>query len=331
MSTGLEASTLPGYLVHRGLVTADERVVVEELAGGVSCSVFGVRTPARSLVVKQALPRLRVSADWHADPERAGNEAAALSAFSALTPAATPALLDEDPVNHVLAMTRAPAEWRTWKQQLLAGHVDTATARRLGTVLGTWHAGTRTPSALPARFLDLTGFQQLRIAPYYRTVQQRHPAHADAIDRVVEDMLAHRSCLVHGDFSPKNVLVGETGSWVIDFEVAHYGDPTFDVAFLLTHLVLKAAHLPTLVEPLRACAHKFLGAYGQTVSPRLVAPTSRLTDQLGCLLLARVDGSSPAEYLTPEQQIAVRGIALALIEQRLHALDEVFAIAGATR
>lgn len=104
-------------------------------------------------------------------------------------------------------------------------------------------------------------FEQLRLDPYLVTCQARRPEHADALQRVLDRLRGRRDCLVHGDFSPKNVLVGEGGLWVLDHEVGHIGDPQFDLAFMLSHLVLKAVHRPDRAAAYRACGEAFLGAY----------------------------------------------------------------------
>lgn len=143
----------------------------------------------------------------------------------------------------------------------------------------------------------------MRLDPYHRTVAARHPDCAPAVLAVVDAMLTTRRALVHGDYSPKNVLAGSGGCWVIDFEVAHYGDPAFDVAFLTCHLLLKAVRRPVALPAYQACAAAFLAAYGGDVD----------LAHLGCLLLARVDGTSPAGYLDTGQEAVVRRFGRALL------------------
>ena len=79
---------------------------------------------------------------------------------------------------------------------------------------------------------------------------------------------------------------------MIDWEIVHRGDPAFDVAFLLNHLLLKTIHRPASRNDYEACGAAFLDAYGQDLDLAYVLGL------VGCLMLARVDGKSPAEYLT---------------------------------
>jgi len=287
--TLLTATTVARFLRERGFPDTGSEPPVE-LGGGVSNVVFAVRSGGRELVVKQALPSLRVAAPWAAKRERALTEAAALSLAHRLTPDSVPRVFDMDEERCALVIERAPAGWRSWKEDLLDGAADPSVAARLGELLADWHRATWSDALVAERFGDYEAFEQLRVDPYHRTVAQRRPALAGAIREQVAAMRANRRCLVHGDYSPKNVLVGDGGLWVIDFEVAHYGDPAFDVAFLLSHLLLKAIHRPGARDALERCARAFLEGYERPLEGRVVG-------QLGCLVAARVDGKSPVEYL----------------------------------
>ena len=326
MEALLTAETVGPYLVDRGLVPAGSRVTAHELGGGVSNVVLAVDGAIRA-VVKQSLPRLRVEEEWLAKRERALTEAAALALVDRLTPGAVPTVLDVDTEACALTIERAPDGWRSWKSDLLEGDADPEVAARLGTLLATWHRETDGDEQVAREFSDVEAFEQLRIDPYHRAVMRRWPRLARAIGAHVDRLLSTRETLVHGDFSPKNVLVapgraeasdGGSGSspspiWIIDFEVAHLGDPSFDVAFLLSHLALKAIHLPASERELLACADAFDAAYRGAAPPFPVAPAAYILGHVGCLMLARVDGKSPAEYLDGPSQARARTIARSLI------------------
>lgn len=309
MTALLTEADAADYLVRRGVI--DGPAPVESLGGGVSNVVFAV---GDRVVLKQSLPRLRVAEEWLAKQERALTEAAALRVAGDLAPGSVPGVLDVDPDEFTLTIERAPAGWHTWKDDLLAGRADAGVAAELGRLLGIWHRGTKGME----RFDDPEAFEQLRVDPYYRTIHERHPDLANPIGRCIETMASRRACLVHGDYSPKNVMVGPRGGvWVLDFEVAHLGDPAFDVAFMLNHLLLKTIHRPGDGAAYRACADAFVSAYGEQ-------PDEYVLAHLGCLLLARVDGKSPAEYLTDDERVAARERARSILLDRPEALGEVW-------
>ncbi len=306
----LSAATVGDYLVARGTFRSSGVIEVHELGGGVSNVVYAARQNRSRVVVKQALGRLRVSEEWFAERARALTEGGALVLAGRLAPGSVPEVLDLDSDACALTIEAAPSGWISWKEQLLSGNADPAIAARLGELLATWHAGTLEPAAASA-FGTPRAFDELRVDPYYRTVAKRRPELRDAIDAYVRQMEANRQCLVHGDYSPKNVLVGD-GLWVIDFEVAHRGDPSFDLAFMLSHLMLKRLHLHRASSGLELCAEAFWSAYERSCAP-LIPQTSYVLGHVGCLMVARVDGKSPVEYLAAAEREAARTIGSALL------------------
>ncbi|HEY8525407.1 MAG TPA: aminoglycoside phosphotransferase family protein, partial [Acidimicrobiales bacterium] len=281
MRSLLDETTVGPYLIGRNVIPPGP-VRARTLAGGVSNVVllveaggtWGDESGRTRVVLKQARDRLRVADDWRADPARAQSEAAALRVLHALDPDTVPAVLDDDPVARTLTVAAAPPTWVTWKDRLLAGDADPAVAGRLGAVLRRWHTATGGDRPLPEPLEGTDGFRQLRLDPYFGTAARRRPDLAPAVERRVAELAARRTCLVSGDLSPKNVLVGDGDLWVVDLEVAHRGDPAFDVAFLVTHLLLKAVHLAgqtqqaehggdrPAADGLRRCLRAFVDAYG---------------------------------------------------------------------
>ena len=274
--------------------------------------MFAVRGEGKRVVVKQALERFRVADEWLVPPERALTEARALELMAQLAPGSVPRLLDSDPDAFALVMEEAPADWRPWKSLLLEGVADAAVAAWLGALLAVLHSADGDIGSAES-------FEAQRVDPYLRTIQRRHPELADRIGAYIERLLGTARCVVHGDYSPKNVLVGDDGLWVIDWEVAHRGDPAFDLAFLLNHLLLKTIHRPQAREGYEACGRAFLDAYGQEVDMPYVLGL------VGCLMLARVDGKSPAEYLTDAEREQARAAGIALLSDPPGSLEEAWA------
>lgn len=280
------------------------------MSGGVSNDVLLVEAGGVRVVVKQCLAQLRVAADWRATPRRILAEAAALRVASMAVPGACPRVLMEDESQLTIAIEAAPPSWEDWKQQLLRGAVDADVACWLGATLSAWHQ-LSPHDDLVRQFHDREAFVQLRIDAYYRAAAEAVPEAAPDLRALIDATMETRSALVHGDFSPKNVLVGPTGRWVIDWEVVHVGDPAFDVAFMLTHLHLKAIHRPSSAHAYRQAAQAFLDSYAERSPTPLDA--ARVRRHVGALLIARVAGKSPAEYLDDEERAVALGLGLSAL------------------
>jgi 5-methylthioribose kinase len=298
-------------LVEQGVVGSADGATVVELSGGVSADVFALTVDGRRLVVKWALPRLRVAQEWLSSPSRIVVEAEATSYARTVRPENAPEIVDVDDLNLVIVMTAAAPEMVNWKSALLDGNIDPEVGRSLGSALADWHsASSSDPDAL-RRFCDRRYFVELRVSPFFKRVGEVHRDLEAVIDLIVDRMMKRSICLVHGDFSPKNVLVSEGSFWVLDWEIAHIGDPTFDLAFLVSHLVCKAIHRPGEAHLYETCARSFLDAYAERSI--LGADHHDLVPQAACLLLARVDGKSPVDYFDAGQANRARALGRRLL------------------
>jgi len=319
----LSATSAPGYLAARGLPAPRS---VTELGGGVSNTVLLVETGDERFVLKQSLAKLRVEQDWFSDRRRIFRESAAMRALAPhLPPGSVPAILFEDRENCLFAMTAAPAGSETWKARLLAGDVCAGTARRVGEMLAAMARMSWRSREYEDQFGDQTVFDQLRLDPYYRATARRHPDLAPRFAALMEESAGRRVCLVHGDWSPKNFLVCGDRLVAIDFEVTHFGDPAFDAAFLLNHLALKSFFLPRHGPALAQAAAQFLDAVLAGMPAEAGWMDSATVRHLGALMLARIDGKSPAEYLREEAlRDRVRRFARGLMLDPPASVAEVF-------
>jgi aminoglycoside phosphotransferase (APT) family kinase protein len=286
------------------------------LSGGVSCQAWRVDVGARRLCVKRALARLAVERDWRAPIGRAVFEYRWFETARSIIAKAAPEPLGVDGERGFIAMEFLDAaEHPLWKAQLLAGSVNLATATDVGARIAAIHSGTAGRQDIAERFDTEAIFFALRLEPYLLAAGERRPAVAPALRTLVERTARTRLALVHGDVSPKNILVGPTGPVFLDAETAWYGDPAFDLAFCLNHLLLKCLVVPGAIAPLLRSFEALAGAYLERVdweSPRVLE--TRAASLLPGLLLARVDGKSPVEYLTdPAQKDFVRRAAEPLL------------------
>lgn len=330
-------TTARDYLIERGLLSVDEPATVEPLSGGVSNVVLLVR-PTKSgrdpFVLKQAREQLRTPLPWFCPVERMLREIDVLRACAQLVEplrieagsdggggavgVRTPSILAEDRPNFAVAMTAAPVPHATWKEHLLAGRIDVDFADACGRLLGTIHARSWNDPEIARQFADRRFFDDLRIDPYYRQIARVHADLEPAVGRLIESLASHPRCLVHGDFSPKNLLVWDRQLMLIDFEVGHFGDPAFDLGFFLSHLVLKSFfYVPSTDLGLRMleCTRRFWRRYRATLSEVVDESEQESLERraignfAGCLL-ARVDGKSRVDYLPDPQPVRRLGRSL---------------------
>jgi len=296
----LDENDIPKLLRDMGLLHDSGDLVIRPLSGGVSSDVLRVEGRGGTLCVKRACPRLRVAADWHAPIGRNQIEVAWLRNAATIIPNAVPAVLGDSPEAGLFVMAYLdPARHPVWKSELLAGRVDAVFAAQVGSTLAKLHGGSTDDPAQAQRFADDESFHALRIEPYLRFTATRHPTLAGALDDLAHLAGTTKIAVIHGDVSPKNLLVGPDGPVFIDAECACFGDPAFDLAFCLSHLLLKSMRPGAAPEPMLACFDALVGAYLAAVDwedPRLLE--ARASRYLPGLLLGRIDGKSPIEYIT---------------------------------
>jgi len=319
---------LLAYLRRAGHIPANEQPLIRNLAGGVSNRTVLVERPSgEAWVVKQALKKLRVTVEWYSSPERIHREALGMRWLAQLAPpGSTTELIFEDQASHILAMAAVPQPHENWKPMLLAGHVEFDHVEQFGRLLGTIHrAAYEHRDQIAPAFNDRSFFESLRIEPYYVYTWSQIPETARFYDALISETRARRLTLVHGDYSPKNILVYQGRMVLLDHEVIHFGDPAFDLGFALAHLLSKAHHVQGMRATFAAATSSFWRAYraalgavpwSYDIEPRTVRHT------LGCLL-ARVAGRSTLEYMEGEERARQRRVAITLMTQPPVSVEEL--------
>jgi fructosamine-3-kinase len=298
------------------LVAAGEKPVLTPLAGGVASDIYRVDVGERCFVVKRALEKLRVTAEWRVPVGRSTFEVGWLETAGAIVPGSVPKILAHDGASGLFAMEFLdPASHPVWKDELAAGRVDLTFAAEVGRRIAAIHAATAGRQDIACRFDSLHIFRPIRLEPYLEATALAHGTLAPALEALARRTAGQRVALAHGDVSPKNILVGPCGPIYLDAECAWYGDPAFDLAFCLNHLMLKCLWVPQaavrLLDAFDALHGAYLDGIGWEDGGGLEARAAAL---LPALFLARVDGKSPVEYITTQRDKSrVRRVAMPLI------------------
>jgi len=300
------------FLHRAGLAAAGEAPAASVLTGGVSSDIWKVELRAGAVCVKRALPRLRVAQLWEAPIERNRYEWRWMQVAARIAPGSAPRVLAHDAAGLFAMEYLDASRFPVWKNELRAGRADPAFARQVGERLARIHAATAGDARMAAEFATDAGFHAIRLEPYLLATARRHADLAERLQQLAERTAATRAALVHGDVSPKNILVGAQGPVFLDAECAWYGDPAFDLAFCLNHLLLKCLWVPQAADRFVACFDALAEGYLAMHGP--AGLEARAASLLPGLLLARIDGKSPVEYVTEEAQKArVRSVARALL------------------
>jgi tRNA A-37 threonylcarbamoyl transferase component Bud32 len=313
-------------LERMGLIKVGETPPMRPLAGGVSSDIVRVDLAQGPVCIKRALAKLKVDADWQAPVERNRWELQWLQTAAGIVPQAVPGIIAEDAESGMFAMEYLdPQHHVVWKDQLRDGIIDTTTAAEVGRRIGAIHNATADRADIAKNFSTDHIFIPIRIEPYLSATALKHPECAEQLQALARVTAITKKALVHGDVSPKNVLIGPSGPVFIDAECAWYGDPAFDLAFCLNHLLLKCVWRPQWTDGYLACFDALLEAYLSLVEwEEPAALELRAAHLLPGLFLGRVDGKSPVEYITTdEQREHVRRTAVTLLLHPVERLNDV--------
>ena len=292
------------------LVPDAKDITATTLSGGVSCDTIKVNWHNGSGVIKRALAQLRVPGTWEADVDRILAEGDAITMYHQLTPEFVPKLLGRNDDELAIMLELAPEDMSEWRLQMLEGIVNPTIGSELGKVLGIWHNKT-TGVQLPQRIENgKKRLYDLRAGAFYGGMAKIWPEYEPLIASCAKELMESMECAVHGDFSPKNILAGPSGTWVLDFEVTHKGAPVFDLAFMCAHLIIKSIHLENQRDLLLETIANFLEAYKEK---RGEIP-GNLGHHVGIITAVRVVGISQVKYLNDSAKVKVIEKARSLLD-----------------
>lgn len=312
------------FLRNQGLLTGGAEPVMTPLDGGVSSDLWKIEAPDWTLCVKGALPQLKVAREWRAPVSRNLVEYDYLQFAARVCPGQVPRVVAHDDAAGLFAMEYLPPENHpVWKKELLAGRIGVEVAAAVGDLVGRLHLASTLGEANAVRFATDDNFDALRIEPFFRATATSHASLSERLHQLARRTAETHLVVVHGDVSPKNILLGPGCPVLLDAECAWFGDPAFDVAFCINHLLLKSVKLPGNSPRLLSAARAFAAAYSVHVSwEPAEACAGRVATLLPALALARIDGTSPVEYLDENQRELVRAVGGAMMREPVSTVAE---------
>jgi len=296
-----DPDVLGAFLLEKGIVRDGEEYTARYCGGGVSCTVCFVSAAGGEYILKQGLERLKVAETWLCDPNRMDAEQQANRIYHELVPDCAPQVYGYDPDNYIYWREAVPDSWRMWKSDLLAGKLDFAAADKVIRAMLKIHSECARRDDVRERFADKNIFYYLRVSPYIEFILKKYPELEEYARPLIRALMDSSITLVHGDFSPKNIMTDGNGVSILDFEVAHYGHPAFDLAFFSNHFILKAIKNRQWAPSYMNMLDCMIGTYFSGVDYMDKAELESVyVKVLMLLMIARVDGKSPVEYLTDE-------------------------------
>ena len=297
-----EHDELFAALQRLDLIAEGNRPPLIELSGGISSEIYQLKLPDRSICIKRALPTLKSDPDWHVPVERSAAEFQWMELANRLVPGSAPQVLGFDEKAKLLAMEFLdPALYPNWKAQLRDGVIEPSIAHQAATKLAKIHNATAGDLAIAEQFANDEIFYAIRLEAYFIATGEKLPQIRDEMRELVERTMADKSALVHGDISPKNIMVGPDGPVFIDAECAWYGEPAFDVAFCLTMFLTKSIWRPQWFGRYLECFDQFASSYlDQDKWLTESELETRIARLLVAMVLARVSGRSQVEYIVDE-------------------------------
>jgi len=319
---------LKQYLLNKNHIETGDDCSITYCGGGVSGTVAFVKASGREMIVKQALAKLKVAEEWLCDPNRMQIEMKSNEIYYRHVPENTPEVYFYDHDNYIFGREAAPEHALMWKSNLMDGVLDMVIAEKVMRSLVIIHNECAKDKEVAEFFADKTIFHDLRISPYIKFILHKHTRLTEYAQPVINGLMESAITLVHGDYSPKNVMQDGRKVYLMDFEVAHYGHPSFDLGFLSNHLILKSVYNrrfgAAYISMLRHMLNLYFDEMNYMDKSSLEVSYLKL---LPLLMIARVDGKSPVEYLTASaDKELVRKMAYAIIDNQAFNRKEMLKI-----
>jgi 5-methylthioribose kinase len=261
-----------------GLFSGDAQLISREIGDGNLNMVFQVKEhggEGRSVIIKQALPYIRVIGDsWPLTLDRARIECEVLQIQSEYDPGRVPTVFHYD-AELALFIMEDLSDYTIMRKGLIARQLYPNFPEHMGQFLARtlflssdYALESGVKKALVQRYInpELCKLSEdvIFTDPYYDSPRNNYnpliqqEAEALCMDeelklevaKLKEKFLTHSQALVHGDLHTGSIMVTEGDTRIIDPEFAFYGPMGFDIGAVFANLLLNhASHIGHTLEP----------------------------------------------------------------------------------
>ena len=298
-----------------------------KITEGVSSDIWYVKTETGfEFCIKRALKKLTVKEDWYAPISRSNFEASYFKACHNVNPRSFPKILGHDKKNYILAMEWfKPKKYILWKKQLLDVAFDIKDGVSISDILNKKHSYFNNKFNFKKEFENDKTFYDIRIEPYIIFTSKSYPEHKNYFIDAAKSLVSNKKTLIHGDFSPKNILIGPDFPVILDAETACWGDPIFDLAFCNNHIILKSILNSTNKKKYMLLSKEFIENYINKINwEDKNSFIDRFFKLVPLLILARLDGKSPIEYFQDKHVKKARTLSLKVLNNKIENINSFF-------
>ena len=280
-------------------INNDQIIDFTRMEGGVSSEVYKVKTSNKTYCVKRSLAKLLVKKEWFADKKRLKYEYYWLKHCKKIIPNNIPNIITfSEKKDYLVLEFFDQNKFTTLKHLLFKKKINLNLIKNISKNLFKIHNKSKNTSIKKKFSKNFKNFYDLRLDAYFNEVKRVHPNLKNHINKINRNYIKNSTTLVHGDFSPKNILTDNRSIKFIDAETCNFGDPVFDVVFFNNHLLIKSIIIPEKKNEFLECYKLFFNTYIKLLKGHEKFNfISRCIDMIPIMLIARIDGKSPVEYV----------------------------------
>ena len=310
-------------------INKEKIIKYKKLEGGVSSEVYHVKTNKSEYCIKRSLKKLLVKKEWIADTNRIKFEYYWLNHCRNILNKNIPKTYEFNNKKKYIVMEYLNnSKYKTLKELYFKKIINLNTIRLISKHLYKIHSKSNNYKIKILFKGNRNNFNDLRLDPYFNEVGRVYPKYKEYVKDLNKNYLINSSTLIHGDFSPKNILIGKNKIVYLDAECCNFGDPIFDLVFFSNHLLLKSIFIKDKSKEFIKSYIIFYKEYLKNLNAKKSKQyVDRIIKMTPIMMLARIDGKSPVEYIKSKKiKNTIRNKSFLLLEREINNLNDIIRI-----